>query len=66
MARSDEPRTISQRLQFIFLKEDGSAVDGGPAPYLDCRPIAADERKLIADVIAAPWLSGQVENRALG
>lgn len=65
-ARSGEPRTISQRLQFIFLKEDGSAVDGGPAPYLDCRPIAADERKVIADEIAAPWLSGQVENRALG
>ena len=33
--RSGEPRAISQRLQFIFLKEDGTAVDGGPAPYLD-------------------------------
>ena len=65
-ARSGEPRTISQRLQFIFLKEDGTAVDGGPAPYLDCRPITAEERQHAADVIAAPWLSGQVENRALG
>jgi superfamily II DNA or RNA helicase len=65
-ARSGEPRTISQRLQFIFLKEDATAIDGGPAPYLDCRPITADERKAVADVIAAPWLSGQVENRALG
>jgi superfamily II DNA or RNA helicase len=65
-ARSGEPRTVSQRLQFIFLKENGTAVDGGPAPYLDCRPITAEERQLIADVIAAPWLSGQVENRALG
>ena len=41
---SGEPRAISQRLQFIFLKEDGSATDGGPAPYLDCRPITAEER----------------------
>lgn len=65
-ARSGEPRTISQRIQFIFLKEDGAAVDGGPAPYLDCRPTTADERKLVNDVIAAPWLAGQVENRALG
>jgi SNF2 family DNA or RNA helicase len=64
--RSGEPRTVSQRLQFIFLKEDGSAVDGGPAPYLDCRPMAADERKLVSEAIAAPWLSGQVESRALG
>jgi hypothetical protein len=64
--RSGEPRTISQRLQFIFLKEDGTATDGGPAPYLDCRPITADERKLVSDAIEAPWLSGQVESRALG
>lgn len=64
--RSGEPRSISQRLQFIFLKEDGGAVDGGPAPYLDCRPITADERTFVADTILAPWLSGQVESRALG
>ena len=64
--RSGEPRAISQRLQFIFLKETGPAVDGGPAPYLDCRPITAEERALIADAVTAPWLSGQVESRALG
>jgi hypothetical protein len=64
--RSGEPRVVSQRLQFIFLKEDGSAIDGGPAPYLDCRPLTADERTLVADTIVAPWLSGQVESRALG
>ena len=46
--RSGEPRAISQRLQFILLKEDGSAVDGGPAPYLDYRPITAEERALVA------------------
>ena len=64
--RSGEPRTISQRLQFIFLKEDGTAVDGGPAPYLDCRPITAEQRTRVADAIVAPWLSGHVEGRALG
>jgi superfamily II DNA or RNA helicase len=63
--RSGEPRAISQRLQFIFLKEDGSAVDGGPAPYLDCRPLTAEERALVADAVAASWLSGHVESRAL-
>src|SRR5438477_4748679 len=64
--RSGEPRAISQRLQFILLKEDSTAADGGPAPYLDCRPITAEERTLVADAIAAPWLSGHVEGRALG
>ena len=64
--KSGEPRVISQRLQFIQLREDGDASDGGPAPYLDCRPITAEERALVEDVIIAPWLSGQVEKRALG
>jgi hypothetical protein len=64
--RSGEPRAISQRLQFLFLKEDGSAVDGGPAPYLDCRPITPEERLAVADAIVAPWLSGNVEAQALG
>ncbi len=64
--KSGEPRVVSQRLQFIHLREDGSAVDGGAAPYLDYRPITPDERALVADVIAASWLSGGVEDRALG
>jgi SNF2 family DNA or RNA helicase len=64
--RTGEPRVISQRLQFIHLKEDGTAVDGGAAPYLDYRPITAEERSPVEDVIAAPWLSQQVEDRALG
>lgn len=64
-SKTGEPRVVSQRLQFIFLREDGSAVDGGPAPYLDFRPLTDEERDRVSDAIAAPWLSGQVENRAL-
>lgn len=64
--KSGEPRAVSQRLQFIFLKEDGSATDGGPAPYLDFRPITAEERVAVAEAISAPWLSGNVESQALG
>jgi helicase-like protein/uncharacterized protein DUF3883 len=65
IGRTGEPRVISQRLQFIHLSEDGSAVDGGSAPYLDYRPITAVERSVVAEVIAAPWLSQHVEDRAL-
>jgi superfamily II DNA or RNA helicase len=64
--RSGEPRAVSQRLQFILMKEDGSAMDGGPAPYLDFRPITAEERLVVADAVSAPWLSGNVEAQALG
>jgi len=63
---SGEPRVVSQRLQFVHLTEDGAALDGGPAPYLDCRPITQEERLLVDDAITAPWLSEGVENRALG
>lgn len=64
--RSGEPRAVSQRLQFILMKQDGSAMDGGPAPYLDFRPITAEERLVVADAVSAPWLSGNVEAQALG
>ncbi len=64
--RSGEPRVVSQRLQFVHLAEDGAALDGGPAPYLDYRPITQEERALVDDAITAPWLSQGVENRALG
>jgi hypothetical protein len=43
-AKSGEARAISQRLQFIQLKEDGSAADAGPAPYLDYRPLTPEEK----------------------
>lgn len=66
VGRTGEPRVVSQRLQFIHLKEDGSAVDGGSAPYLDYRPITPEERSAIAGVVASPWLAQPVEDRALG
>ncbi|TPJ27153.1 helicase-related protein [Mesorhizobium sp. B2-8-3] len=63
--RSGEPRAISQRLQFVFLKSNGNAFDGGPAPYLDCRPITVGERNLVADQMKASWLSANVEKQAM-
>ena len=60
-----EPRVVSQRLQFLFLAEDGTATEGGPAPYLDFRPATADERAAVEDVVTASWLSGEVEKRAM-
>jgi hypothetical protein len=66
VTKSGEPRAISQRLQFIELKDGGLAADAGPAPYLDYRPIKADEKSTVAPYAAARWLAGQVEQRALG
>jgi hypothetical protein len=65
-AKSGEARAISQRLQFIQLREDGSAADAGPAPYLDYRPLTPEKKTATAPYVVAPWLAGQVEQRALG
>ena len=65
-AKSGEARAVSQRLQFIQLKEDGSAADAGPAPYLDYRPTKPEEKAAVASFATAPWLAGQVEQRAMG
>lgn len=64
--KSGEPRVVSQRLQFIELKEGGRAMDGGPAPYLDYRPITEDERVLVVPAMNSPWLSGKVEDQTFG
>ena len=66
VVKSGEPRVVSQRLQFINLRADGAAADGGSAPYLDCRPITPEERDHVAETILAPWLAAGVEDRALG
>lgn len=63
--RSGEPRTISQRMQFVRLSEDASAADAGPAPYLDLRPLTTDERPRISSVLESPWLSSDLEARAM-
>ncbi|MFH0298064.1 DUF3883 domain-containing protein [Bradyrhizobium sp. 31Argb] len=65
-SKSGEPRAISQRLQFIFLKQDGSAFDGGPAPYLDFRPAKQEEVAVLRELLNADWLAGHVEQRAIG
>ena len=64
--KGGEPRVISQRLQFVFLGQDGAARDGGPAPYLDYRPATDEERVALATVLGAPWLSGDLERQAFG
>ena len=62
--RQGGPRTISERLQFVWIDRESRAVDGGPAPHLDCRPAREDERKELADMLGAAWLEAPLEERA--
>ncbi|MHC4342894.1 MAG: protein NO VEIN domain-containing protein, partial [Planctomycetota bacterium] len=59
--RDGQQQVVSQRLQFVELGADGSVADGGPAPYLDYRPILEDERALLTEPLEASWLSGDIE-----
>ncbi len=62
--RHGRPQSISERLQFVWLDEAGRAIDGGPAPYLDCRAAREEERGRLAELTEAPWLKEPLEERA--
>ena len=62
--RLGKPQLISERLQFVWLDQDGGAVDGGPAPYLDCRAPSEEELDRLAQVMDADWLKEPLEEYA--
>lgn len=64
--RGSEPRVVSQKLQFVLLDQAGGATDGGTAPYLDYRPVTADELPLLEPTLRSPWLEGDLEHQAIG
>ena len=62
--RHGRPQSISERLQFVWLDPDGRAVDGGAAPYLDCRGADDEERERLAGLMDEPWLKEPLEEQA--
>jgi hypothetical protein len=63
-APDGNPRTISQRMQFVLMRANGAAIDAGAAPYLDMRPLETDEAPLIEKIRDADWLKGDLLARA--
>ena len=59
-------RPLSQRVQFVRLRPDGTAAFAGWAPHLDLEPLPEADRARVADLVAAPWLAGGLEARAVG
>ncbi|WP_312263158.1 helicase-related protein [Candidatus Igneacidithiobacillus taiwanensis] len=61
-----EPQTIiSRRLQFVEIDPAGSAHNAGWAPHLDLEPIAPSDRNLLQDILAADWISRDLDAQAL-
>jgi hypothetical protein len=68
--RSGNRRVVSRQMQFVELNGQGQAHTAGPAPYLDYRPLADDERRVVPAVLeqACPQedLEGHVLAYAVG
>lgn len=62
---NDENRTVSRRMQFVAIDADGRAENAGWAPHLDLAPIGEEERGLVADLLASPWVNNDLERLAL-
>ena len=64
--RNGQRRIASRRVQFVETNRDGEVHVAGYAPYLDYRPLIADERPLIAKILEEAWLKEDLEARAVG
>lgn len=60
-------RIISKNVHFVELKEDGTAMNAGYAPYLDYRALTEEEYNTVYDYVKhQSWLTHGVEERAQG
>ena len=63
--KSGDGQVLSKRLQFVRVAPDGSATFAGWAPHLDLEPLAPADRAMLTDVLTAPWIRADQEQRAL-
>ena len=63
--KSGDGQVLSKRIQFVKVSPDGSTSFAGWAPHLDLEPLALTERPLLADLLTAPWICIDQEQRAL-
>jgi len=60
-------RVISKHIHFVEIKEDGTAVNAGYAPYLDYRGTTEEEKAAVRAFIEnQKWLQTDVEEIAVG
>jgi len=63
--KSGDGLVLSKRLQFVRVAPDGTASFAGWAPHLDLEPLAESERSLLENVLTAPWIHSDQEQRAM-
>jgi superfamily II DNA or RNA helicase len=63
--KAGNDRVLSKRLQFVNVAPNGASTFAGWAPHLDLEPADAADRTLLGDVLHAPWIHTDQEQRAL-
>ncbi|MGI5882569.1 MAG: helicase-related protein, partial [Dethiobacteria bacterium] len=64
---SGSKRIISKQINFVEIKEDGTAINAGYAPYLDYRAASESEQDVIRSFLQdQQWLQANVEEIAVG
>jgi len=61
----DPSRVASRRMQFVEIDASGSTINAGWAPHLNLEPMASADMALIQDILAAPWITRNLEDVAL-
>ena len=62
---ADPTKVLSRRLQFIEIDPNGQSTHAGWAPHLDFQAIDPADLALIPDILAAPWVTQNLEQQAL-
>ena len=63
--KSGDAQSLSKRLQFVRVTADGTATFAGWAPHLDLEPLDPADRPLLTDLLHAPWITADQEQKAL-
>ena len=61
----EHKRTMSQRVLFVSIDEEGKTADAGPAPYLDFEPVDSSEQPKVDEILSSEWLQNDIEHLAL-
>lgn len=59
-----QPHEVSRQLHFVEIDSQGGVHSAGYAPFLDYRPLSAEETALLPDLTTAPWLAHNPEQLA--
>ncbi len=57
-------RAVARQMQFVEMNPSGEAWNGGPAPFLDYKPLPEGMRPFLRELLKSDWLQADLEGRA--